>query len=154
MRQRVTALILTASLLLTGCSGNEAGGSSSGEERETTSSSTQGIAPNTSEEKVGQTEESGEQTEEESGSEKTVSNVVKMYFDGEMPVDFDVKLSDDIKYTYNNPKGCGFELFFSDKTGFSEYDSMSVQILDSSDIMPDETSKNHYKGRIQGKRRG
>lgn len=141
MRQRVTALILTASLLLTGCNGNEAGGNNSGEEQETTSSSTQGNAPHTSEEKAGQAEGSGEQTKEESSSKKTVSNVVTMYFDGEMPVDFDVKLSDDIKYTYNNPKGCGFELIFSDKTGFSEYDSMSVQILYSSDIMPDETSK-------------
>lgn len=128
MRQRVTALILTASLLLTGCSGNDAGGSDSGEEQETTSSSAQGNAPHTSEEKVGQAEESGEQTKKESCSEKTVSNVVKMYFDGKMPVDLDVKLSDDIKYTYNNPKGCGFELIFSDKTGFSEYDSMSVQM--------------------------
>lgn len=74
MRQRITALILTASLLLTGCNGNEAGGSNSGEKQETTSSSTQGNAPHTSEEIEGQAEENEEKTEEESGSEK-IKNV-------------------------------------------------------------------------------
>lgn len=148
MKKRITALILTASLLLTGCDVNNV--ETDGQQdslSENTSENPQNITPEKSEENTKQT------AEESSGENdaKPVCNVIKMYFSGEeLPVHLDVRLLDDtVKYGTENLRDFGFELIYSNRNGFIECDSISAEITDSDCLtMPDENIKTIKKSGI------